>query len=377
MGNFLRRYKMQITALSPIHVGSGEIISKKGYIYTPWDHQVIVPDVQKMYKALQERGKEKEFELYMTNSKDGQLALGQWLQKNNCSKQDYEMWKRYAMDAGEAFTSDKTRRPKEIHAFIKDAYGMPYIPGSTIKGMIRTALIAWKIHCEPDRYGGLKRTIQRKAKEKGRRNQFLLNETNRLEQSILYDLGRDRKTSWNAVSDCMSGLRVGDSLPVKTDCLTLAQKIDYTLQGEEKALPLLRESLSPGTKIYFDITIDTPVFPYSMKDIMEALDYFQKICYKYFYSRFHRGKTESGLVWLGGGCGFLSKTVLYPMLGLDAVEVIDGIYQSTLGKNYQTHKHARDKGLKLAPHVCKCTKYQGQLYDMGMGRIEVIQSSHE
>ena len=65
------------------------------------------------------------------------------------------------------------------------------------------------------------------------------------------------------------------------------------------------------------------------------------------------------------------------MLGSDAVEVIDGIYQSTLGKNYQTHKHARDKGLKLAPHVCKCTKYQGQLYDMGMGRIEIVQSSHE
>ena len=57
----------------------------------------------------------------MMNGKDGQLALGQWLQKNNCSKQDYEMWKRYTMDAGEAFTSDKTRRPKEIHAFIKDA----------------------------------------------------------------------------------------------------------------------------------------------------------------------------------------------------------------------------------------------------------------
>ena len=313
----------------------------------------------------------------MMNGKDGQLALGQWLQKNNCSKQDYEMWKRYTMDAGEAFTSDKTRRPKEIHAFIKDAYGMPYIPGSTIKGMIRTALIAWKIHCEPDKYEELKRTIQRKAKEKGSRNQFLLNETNRLEQSILYDLGRDRKTPWNAVNDCMSGLRVGDSLPVKTDCLTLAQKIDYTLQGEEKALPLLRESLIPGTKIYFDITIDTSAFPYSMKDITEALDYFQEICYKYFYSRFHRGKTESGLVWLGGGCGFLSKTVLYPMLGSDAVEVIDGIYHSTLGKNYQTHKHTRDKGLKLAPHVCKCTKYQGQLYDMGMGRIERVQSSHE
>lgn len=28
-----------------------------------------------------------------------------------------------------------------------------------------------------------------------------------------------------------------------------------------------------------------------------------------------------------------------------------------------------DVGLRIAPHVCKCTMYQGELYDMGIGQI--------
>ena len=46
------------------------------------------------------------------------------------------------------------------------------------------------------------------------------------------------------------------------------------------------------------------------------------------------------------------------------------VFKNTLGKNYVVHKHTKDLQLKLAPHVCKCTKYQGKLYHMGMGRIE-------
>ena len=107
-----------------------------------------------------------------------------------------------------------------------------------------------------------------------------------------------------------------------------------------------------------------------MEDIIEALHIFQNICNRYFYARFHWEAKEKNTVWLGGGCGFLSKTVLYPLLGSNAVKVVDNVFKNTLGKNYVVHKHTKDLQLKLAPHVCKCTKYQGKLYHMGMGRIE-------
>ena len=52
------------------------------------------------------------------------------------------------------------------------------------------------------------------------------------------------------------------------------------------------------------------------------------------------------------------------------MKVVDYIYRNTLGPSYGKHKHTKDLGLKIAPHVCKCTRYRGKLYDMGMGRIE-------
>ena len=86
-----------------------------------------------------------------------------------------------------------------------------------------------------------------------------------------------------------------------------------------------------------------------------------------------RCKNEN-IVWLGGGCGFAAKTIIYGILENDAIRVIDGIYRNTLGKNYREHKHDCDIKLGVAPHVCKCTRYHGELYDMGMARLEYVEA---
>lgn len=372
MEKFLKHYELKITALSPIHVGSGQKIGKKLYIYTPWNHKVIVPDMQRMYQAMQKRRLETEFTKYMMDYRNRLPALGQWLKEQQFGRADYDRWKRYEMDAGEAFAQAGRNRPKEIDAFMKDAYGMPYVPGSSIKGMIRTALIAWEIGRNPEKYSKIREDIRSKSGMREKRKYCLSREMGQLEKDVLYTLQRECKGRNNAVNDNLSGLHVGDSSPIKVDQLTLSQKIDYTLKRQEMSLPLLREALKPGTEIYFDLSIDSLVCPYTIEDVMEALNYFQKICYDYFYVRFGRGRKEDGIIWLGGGCGFLSKTILYPLFGNEAVKVIDGVYKNTLGPNYQKHRHMKDMELRLAPHVCKCTKYNGELYDMGMGRLEVM-----
>ena len=50
MQQFLKHYRVKIRVLSPIHIGSGEKIKKKEYIYMPWNHRVIIPNVKKMYE---------------------------------------------------------------------------------------------------------------------------------------------------------------------------------------------------------------------------------------------------------------------------------------------------------------------------------------
>ncbi len=369
----LKHYTVKIEALSPIHIGSGEKIGKKEYIYLPWDHLVLIPDISKMCAALQGKGYGKQFEDYMfKNNRD---ALGVWLKKLGYQKKDYEAWKRYELEAGDAFLTPEARS-REILAFIKDPYGMPYVPGSSLKGMFRTALLAWEVKKNPSVYNRIKEDIRSNA-GRGSRKYVLEKETRHLEESAFHTLDRGKSVKKdNAVCCNLSGLIVGDSRPIPTEKLVLTQKVDYSLDYKEKPIPILREALIPGTEICFEVTIDTSVCPYSMKDILTALEYFQKVCYDWFYSRFKRGRKESSIVWLGGGTGFLSKTVLYPIFGAEAYRVTDNVFQATLGRKiYEDHKHQKYRDKKLAPHVCKCTKYRGELYDMGMGRIEVIKEN--
>ena len=70
--------------------------------------------------------------------------------------------------------------------------------------------------------------------------------------------------------------------------------------------------------------------------------------------------------------GFLSKTVIYSLFEEDGLMITDKIFRNTLAKNYQIHKHNQDTRLGVSPHICKCTRYHGKLYDMGLGQIEVV-----
>lgn len=373
MGEFLTQYHMKISVLSPMHIGDGEKIGKKEYIYLADDHKVIIPDMEKMYAGLRKTHSEKEYMNYML--KDGRWGLEIWLKQKGYKKQDFRAWQKYELDAGDRIAEDSRGRnpkPMEIMSFIKDAYGLPYVPGSSLKGMIRTALLAYEIRHDPKRFSDIKEQIQKNASLRRNRTSCLAGETKKLETRAFHTLEKDEKNIGNAVNCNLSGLIVSDSRPIDLKQLTLSQKIDYTLDGKEKPLPLMRETLIPGTEIYFDISIDRSLCPYTIETILQALDEFQQICYRYFYSRFRRGTKESGVIWLGGGCGYLSKTVIYPLFEKEAVKVVDQIYRNTLGSNYNTHKHSRDVSLDLAPHVCKCTRYQGRLYDMGMGRIELL-----
>ena len=222
----------------------------------PWNHRVIIPNVEKMYEDVCARGWEKEFTSFLMDSRNGEMPLSTWLAQKKLREADYEAWKLYEMDAGEAFV-DRTSRQQEIDAFVKDAYGLPYVPGSSVKGMFRTALLVWEIQKKPEAFWQICQEIQMSAPRKAKRKDYLSRETQKLEQQILYTLSRDEKKLSSAVNDCLAGLHVGDSESISTDQLTLSQKIDYTLDGKQKPLPLLRESLIPGTEICFPLSIDT------------------------------------------------------------------------------------------------------------------------
>lgn len=381
MNDYLQHYTMRLTALAPIHVGNGRLIEKKEYIRFEKEdarygikQPVIIPDWNKMIRDLCFLRKENEFDSFML-SDDRRASLADWLTSQHIEKSRVQKWASYTLNSGDAFikTNGGSAPPKEINCFCKDPYGMAYVPGSTLKGMMRTALLIHEIKRDTEKYRRLLNDLDESSLRKANKKSYLQKETQDLENRAFHTLNRPDTKMQDAVNSVMSGLVVGDSKPIPTSQLMLCQKIDFSLDQLENPLPTLREALKPGTEVVFDLTIDSQIFPYNMEDILRALNEFQADCYEYFYKQFGRGKNADGIVWLGGGVGFLSKTILYSLYGEDAFRIADNVFRITLSeKIYNQHKHERDKRLKIAPHVCKCTKYQGRLYDMGMGKLEVV-----
>ena len=222
---------------------------------------------------------------------------------------------------------------REIISFTKDPYGYPYIPGSSLKGMLRSALIAYKISCDQHLLNSLKVQIEQDL-ESGTKGRSCLKKSAKSIESVF-----DKKINDKESLKLMSGLIVSDSRPIMDDA------------------PLV--SLKPGIKVDFTVTIDTSVLNIDVNYIRNALDFYQKMAFQYYYQKFGRGDTSSGTAWLGGGAGFTSKTLIYQMFMQDAPLITDQIFYKTLGNNYEKHHHDEYKRI-ITPHICKCTFYNGK-----------------
>ena len=145
MKHALEAYDLEIKAVGPIFVGSGYEIQKKEYAFLN-KNIVGVIDVEKLYQLAKKRYLTTDFENFML--KDVREDLKHWSIRNKISMSELEKCMKYTMNAGD-IQMEKGRM--QIMACAVDPYGNPYIPGSSIKGMLRTVLLCAIIWC--DSYG--------------------------------------------------------------------------------------------------------------------------------------------------------------------------------------------------------------------------------
>lgn len=395
MTPYLKRYRMKITALGPIHLGDGKQLKKMEYLYDRPRNRVLVLDSMKMYSYLEKEGLLNRFQDYALNM--GRNAnLFPFLQNKNISRETWESWKRYDYP----ISVQENTSLNEIHSFVKDAKGSPYVPGSGIKGMLRTALLAYLLgnkvvkreeegifpyrDIEEEKKQLIFSAVEKGRIEGGKRG--FRNEAGELETLAFHQLelkdGTRLENQRNAVCSILRGLLVRDSQPLSLKDLDLAQKVDlfsektrkgnsrFSGAGKDKtnAISTFKEVLRPGTEIYFDLILDSKVFPYSVDTIFAALDYFNEQCYHYHYKHFQRPTLEKGIVWLGGGAGYCTKTVSYPLFKEDGLELVSEI----LAKNFRDHHHERDKEIGISPRTTPIFSPLNRVYDQGMGKLELV-----
>lgn len=370
MKNYLKSYRIHLKVLGPVFIGSGKELSKKEYLFYK-NNQIAVIDIAKFYLELKKIKKLDSFEAFMLDEHE---HLGSWIRKNNVNNSIVDRCIKYTLDKGDI---EETRRRNVILEFVKDPYGNPYVPGSSLKGMFRTIFLIDRLINHSKDYSIQRKQFKEKTFEiKPNRQRYLSRNIQNIETETFNTLNRQKFRKYDVVNDMMAGFIVSDSEPLSLKNLTLAQKVDVFIDEGKNCLPLLRECLKPGTDIVFTVTIDTSICPYTKQDIIESINYFDDNYNKYFAEQFTAVESiDDGAVFLGGGSGYASKTVVYPLFdGEDCeeiVRVVQNIMINTTKNGLQ--EHGKDLEYGISPHAVKCTYYHDQLLQMGLCQLDKIE----
>ena len=136
----LEVYDLKLTVVTPFFVGDGIELDKRSYLYNQSKKTVSMIDPERLFKLIVDSRLTDAYEAFMLG---GGKDLYEFLRQNRVYEQELNELILYSVDAENAIVIDKYGKPKpqNIHTFIRDAYGNPYVPGSSVKGALRTVLL--------------------------------------------------------------------------------------------------------------------------------------------------------------------------------------------------------------------------------------------
>lgn len=371
MRNVLKVYEVELTTIGPVFIGSGREITKKEYAFGQKGSVAYIFDPLKLTVMLKDKRLYNEYENYMLGA--DKMDLGRWLISKGITEREFDSVLSYKLDCRDAIINNP--RELKLMEIMRDPYGNPYIPGCSLKGVLRTVLLAADIRKHPGRYHDVMNRILRGGS--GYKRTYLNKECSELENIYTKVLKRDERNKNNAVNDFMSGIIVSDSEPLALSDIILCQRTDVHVDGREKKLPVLRECIRPETSVKFKITVDESIcnstVSYDINNIvlLEAVRDFCKAYNEHFVSKFKNVQAENGTyIWIGGSSGFATKTEIYQMYDhRDAVRVIVDIFDKTCVP--RQHKHNMDSRYGVSPHICKTALYKNVLHEMGKCHISI------
>lgn len=352
----LQIFDLTLNVWAPLFVGNGSSYTKKEYMYNTRNGKVSFLDEQKFFSFLVEHDLVDKYGQFMLSE---QSNLWAFLTKD-CGISDAELktLTRYQIEVGDALDAEHSL--KEIHAFQRDAQGHAYIPGSSIKGALRTAWLLSAVLADRSTGHSLAQNRRAAFPEEKYVNQL------HLHGSIASD----------AVNSIFRGIQVSDSLSISDNCMMLAGKTDSATDGGTHSINLCRECAAPGTATRFKLTLDQSVLKgrITKESLLEAIQQFDTY-YEQTYSRHFTPPSgavnlpQQPYLILGGGSGFFAKSLAYPYLGEE-----EGLRWTAeqMKQMFRNHKHERDAENGISPHTMKYARFRGRLYPYGHCGVSIL-----
>lgn len=363
MKNDMLYYNVKLKTIGPLFVGNGEMLNKSEYVLDRRTGVLYVMDILKLFNGLKKQNLLYAYENTVMSAMR-QVDLFSFFKEYNLLNK-YIEWAKYSYK----IDIDKDTRNTQIAVCIKDAYLKPYIPGSSLKGAIRNAILNYDIMLNNDKYKECAYMVE--TEEFKGKKRYLSRVSDRIERVAGFYKSED-------YPHILSGLKIGDSKPLSEKDIILCRKYDVFPDGSKKKLPLQRECIKPGTIIEFTMEIDKKIFNYSAEDIYKAITMmYNNIKDTYMYAFKDSSYNLKNLIYVGGGAGYITKTAVYSLFAdksravKNAAKILHNVDSNKPKSNIKIGNHLNDPvKYGIAPHTRKCTVYNNQLYDFGLCSID-------
>ena len=383
----------ELECISPIHIGNGQMLKQFEYILLRERNQqrVCFLDKMKWMKFLMDHDLVDDYAKYVFYKKSS--ALYPWLKQHNLDVKDV-VRKVCNSSADVYFVRQGQANPNDIVRQVKSPMGAPYIPGSTLKGVIHSAILFHFIQKEPEKYRHVWPKIKDVMNRGGKRwqcgkelDKIVKQE---LEKPILGRLPQRTKRFDGALQSVMKGISVSDAMMMgdKKDTLIL-QKYDVSaVRGEsldDHGISVFRECIPAGRKFKFSVKIDKTLTKeidlYSVDELWKWTKAFADFGVekeKQIFGRAYTGEfQEADLadLILGGGAGFLSKTLYYALAPSqeEGQKVLAKFFDNVLFTRKNCHHHG-DKDGKLTPRTLKLATTGSDRWILGLASLKEVAS---
>lgn len=386
----IERRKLVLKTKSPLYIGSGQKLTKKEFLYNEQEDEITMIDPIRFFEWLSHSDLIMAYQNFVESSDNSLFDFICELE----SQEEINKFSIYTTKANRSFENIKDsskQNLREIHTFLKDVYGNPYIPGSSVKGAIRTALLSYLLadqgesilpfeefdrsvwgNDNPSMESRDKTNYGNSMRNKKEKTITPFNLSQKIENKELNTLrlkNGNRLASYTSAVTCiLRGLSISDSAPIPSTRLTICPKIDYAKDGTPSDILLVRECIVPETEINFEIALNSDYLEeakINYEYLSQAICSFYELQNKSFISHFknweYKKNRKGCCLYFGGGAGFHSKTILQALYGEDAVYYVS----NCLDKQFSIHKHYQDIDYGISPRKLKCTRYLGSNYLMG------------
>ena len=289
----MKKYRVILTVQGPVFIGSNQTLRKTEYILIKERSQLFIPDMKSFIQYLREKGLLESFIAKMQNIPNKQYSLNKFLTEeklniNELTKNVKGVFIRYnelkKVGRGNRHLNNKSNKESlnDVARFIHNGNGEIYVPGSSLKGAMRTILEPFLPEQDPEKKAEL----------------------------------------FHAIS-------FSDSEVIPSKNMEIFQKVD--MGRKQKTLSLFRECLKPDTKVVMYLTIDEGKFPFNIEQIKEKIQLtMQNYESKWLNAMFkleaashlhtmHPVTGDDCYIYLGGGVGIVDKSPKKNQLSADSL----------------------------------------------------------